>query len=560
MLALQVNPESAPLTPDEITRPHAAAIVRVARSYPVINATPDLASIVLDQRLLDAFAEGFFAIFHGLKAINVIGLESAGVPLLAAISLKAAGRGIAVGTAYVRRERHWRDTRALIQGALVDGPYIFVDDLIDTGLSAERVRALLAATGNRLIAVLAAVTTENPNAMTWADAYGIAIGALTRWQDIWPEIPPTRRQDHRTETQTRLPAATRIGIPTILSWRAPTPDNRYITPKSQLVIDTDTIFMGCDDNALHAFDSATLSHRWTFQTPTAARGLWSTPAVALASVFLGCMAGRAYRIDQATGALLWEVDLGSPCIGRAHIDEGLGFCFFPTHPHNPYYAGNIVAVDCHTGDVVWRIETHGAFRDFCFDFAKRRLYCATRTRDVYCIDASSGGVIWNKPAGETHAPPALTQDGNTLLVSDVTGVLYRLSAATGTVVDTLELGAHAVVAMLPLEDQLVVPLIDGRLLGLTPDGSAILSDLPTGGAFYCAPALVNSQIWIGNNASRLMVLDAQSWDLIATSFLPDRIVGGLASAGGLVYARTNEDHLYGLRLQSATFETLPSVM
>ena len=88
---------------------------------------------MLEPKWLDAYAEIFWEKYAHLYPFQVGGLETAGIPLVAAIVMKGVERGTPVNGFFMRKSRKREGLMKIIEGTLTNDPVILVDDLINTG-------------------------------------------------------------------------------------------------------------------------------------------------------------------------------------------------------------------------------------------------------------------------------------------------------------------------------------------------------------------------------------------------------------------------------------------
>ena len=104
------------------------------------------------------------------------------------------------------------------------------------------------------------------------------------------------------------------------------------------------IFVGSDDDKVHALDGSTGQAAWTFETQGKVHG---SPAVgADGTVYVGSEDGKLYALDGSTGAMLWEFQTGewvssSPAVGSD------GTVYVGSED------GKLYALDGATGAKVW---------------------------------------------------------------------------------------------------------------------------------------------------------------------------------------------------------------
>ena len=246
------------------------------------------------------------------------------------------------------------------------------------------------------------------------------------------------------------------------NWVATNSTSRYIAgPLS----DGDLILAPSSDSNLYAFDQqGTL--QWTF---TAQHELWSTPVVNKDTIYLAGMDHHVYALKRSTGEMLWQT-------------EDLGGAMADTPTFNPdgklyvgTYASELIALDAATGDVLWEVPAGGwiwsspLLRDGV-------LYYGSLAGEVFAVDAVSGSIKWRiQPAtGPNQAVvgrPALI--GTTLYYATQAGILYAVDVASGAPLWNKQLQGQILANLQVSGDTLLVaPMaVDPILLALDPSGN-----------------------------------------------------------------------------------------
>jgi len=224
-----------------------------------------------------------------------------------------------------------------------------------------------------------------------------------------------------------------------------TPDNLYITGATD-----STIYLSCID----------LQGNLVWKTPcggafsTNFPGSRSAPTVVDDKIYVGTGLGNLYCIDRASGEILWSVAsvdrFGGvmPRFGYSEAPAVDGDLVF-------WVAGgeeqNVVALDRHTGEVVWTHQGHGERPSYnsplLVRLPERTLLVTFTAYHFMGFDAATGALLWsheqeNTPpekrapgSGDTHANTAL-YDGEHLY--------YVAGDGNGTVKLTLSPGGTAI--------------------------------------------------------------------------------------------------------------------
>src|SRR5690606_31226923 len=108
---------------------------------------------------------------------------------------------------------------------------------------------------------------------------------------------------------------------------------------------------------LHGLDATTGALLWTYQGVDGRAGI-NAPVVSGDTVFVADYGGRAAALDAASGAVIWDVDVGevlfTPSLSADLVLYGTrGFMGGPGI--GPLGAGHLIALDRATGEERWRV-------------------------------------------------------------------------------------------------------------------------------------------------------------------------------------------------------------
>jgi orotate phosphoribosyltransferase len=137
----------------------------------------DLRGLFAKPDALEDLAAAFFAKFEPDASFGLAGMESAAIPLATALALEGRRRDKAVSVAYVRKERKTSGLGRNIEGDLGGGPVILVDDILNTGKSAEKARATLAQAGARLRCLFVVIDYRSPEGLAWRKQHRVEVHA-----------------------------------------------------------------------------------------------------------------------------------------------------------------------------------------------------------------------------------------------------------------------------------------------------------------------------------------------------------------------------------------------
>ena len=162
------------------------------------------------------------------------------------------------------------------------------------------------------------------------------------------------------------------------SWTYTTGSSVYSSP----AVANGTLYVGSDDGNIYALNATTGSSIWTYPTYGSVQ---SSPTVANGMIIVGSDDYNVYALS-LTGGSVWNYTTNgavesSPTIANGTVYVGS-------------VDGNLYALNESTGDEIWAITVHGAF-DSCPAVFDGIVYAGSVNGSIYALEASSGALIWN---------------------------------------------------------------------------------------------------------------------------------------------------------------------
>jgi outer membrane protein assembly factor BamB len=533
------------------------------------NWIADIKTLLLDPAFISDLAEFFLAHFAHLRTFNVAALELGAIPLAVAIAAAAHQQGLAVRPLVVRKSRNKKGLRRVIEGAPLDAPTVMVDDVLNTGSSAEVLAQKLRAAGLPPFALFVVLSFERSIAQAWCDQSGVPIIVLTTTRECgiqYNEPVPAASAPHRYIETAR--------------YTTPHAAFEHVCPKSAPVLTSAYVLFGADRGRVLCLDKTTAAHRWTFQTRNQRKGVWSTPTVYGNNVFFGGYDGIAYRLDINTGAVVWASQCADYIGGTIAVDDPSQLAIVGCEHDLDHARGSIAALDLASGDIRWRHGLRGYTHSPGFHADADLIIAGSNDGELVALSASTGRLLWSifleseikhRPvifnAARGGVGPVTTRasqgDLGTVEIStgqllvavpSCDGALYILDALTGERLRTIcaEAGIFA------------SPLVDSDIIIFTSaDQNVYRACITTGqveGRFdarariFSEPALINGRIVVGTNAAVMHELDPTSLNEIGRHVLSDRITSKVTHdpTTDLLYVHTGEDHLHILRPRNAS--------
>src|SRR6185436_914631 len=106
---------------------------------------------------------------------QVGGMETAGIPLVAAIVMKSLERGTPVNGFYIRKSRKRQGLLKYIEGTLTNEPVILVDDLINSGTSVNKQIAILRDAGMKVSEIFVLLAFREDAAYSFLEGLNIQL-------------------------------------------------------------------------------------------------------------------------------------------------------------------------------------------------------------------------------------------------------------------------------------------------------------------------------------------------------------------------------------------------
>lgn len=294
-----------------------------------------------------------------------------------------------------------------------------------------------------------------------------------------------------------------------------------------------TVFVGSADNYLYAVDQRTGQQKWKFQTTGPVN---SSPAVADETVYFTSFDGGFYAVEAATGTRKWRF---STEYERRFQAKGLhGFRprtqiipdTWDTFTSSPavfngrvYFGsgdGNIYALDAKTGLLQWKFETKDIVHASPA-IANNTVYIGSWDGSLYALDTETGAEKWRFKAGEDpinynqigFQSSPIVVDG-TIYVGCRDAHLYAIDAATGRKKWDYYTAKTWVSATPTVRDGLVY-INASRFYALDAKTGRLrftFDEPKTWGV--SSPIMAGEQIYIGGYNGRLYSLDPKSGKLI----------------------------------------------
>ena len=245
-------------------------------------------------------------------------------------------------------------------------------------------------------------------------------------------------------------------------------------------------------------------------------GVYQTPAVGRALVYIGAANGHLYALDKETGAIGetgWDRAVGrgpdlKPLIGGPALDPEQQVVAIGSEDGN-LYAFNAKTGDplpwspFRTGDKIWSTPV---IRDGV-------IYFGSHDRHVYAVSLKDGQALWRfATGGAVVARPLLFKD--IVVIGDFDKKLYGIDARTGSLRWQRPVeGQNWFWAGAVASDQVIfAPSMDGNVYALDGSGN-LLWKHPMGSPIVSTPVLVRRGLVVAGKNGKVSLLDPSAADL-----------------------------------------------
>lgn len=524
----------------------ASAGTRIVRSTPSGNSIEepwimDFRAIMLQPEYLNAYAELFWERYGDSLPFQVCGLETAGIPLVAAIVMKGVERGTPINGLFLRKSRKREGLMKAIEGTLTRDPVIIVDDLMNSGGSIYRQLDVLSDAGAHVTDAFAILAFRGPEAYHALRDKGVRIASMFSLTDIGLPLLPSVAPEIPTES-----------FRVVWKTAFPNPSFDYVVPKSGPVLDNSSVYVGSDEGVFYAIDKTTGRTRWryTIGGHPHGKGIFSTPVVHDGIVYFGAYDGDTYALRTADGSLLWK-NQDADWVGSSPVlAPDLGTLFIGFEHGLIRKRGSLAALSLKDGKTVWRDTTPALTHGTPLYIPDEAIVvCGSNDGIVYANDARTGMRRWSRAvSGEVKASLAYDKKRRLILFGSFDSSVYAVSARDGSIVFAVQTGGSIYSTPVLSDESAYIGSMDKRVYAIDLSSGKERASFSTNGRIFAHPALFDGSLWIGSNDGRLYEIDPRRMRLRSFFQASERFVGRVAfdDATRRIFATTVANELYCL--------------
>lgn len=505
------------------------AFVRSTEAEPIWGTTGtvplpwlfDLRAIMGEPAYLASYADAFWERHANVQTVQICGMETAGISLVAAILLRGAALGKDVNGLYLRKGRKKTGLLRIIEGTVRKNvPVIFVDDVINSGQSVRRALTILRDAQISVREVYTIIALRSPEAYSFLSDDHIHFRSLFTSADFDIPLKP--------HTEVVLPP-----YETVWKFASPQPNLRHVVPKSAPVIDDERIYFGSDNGTLWALNHNDGSVAWHYRVSKIPfrKGIFSTPAVHGARLFFGAYDGNVYALNTADGTEIWryrDADwVGSspalaPDLNLVFI--GLEYGLWRKH-------GGIAALSLDTGNEVWVMREMPEFTHCTPVYIRKEKIVVIGSNDgvIYAFRARDGKPVWTfRTGGALKTSLVYDEPRRQIVFGSFDGNVYALNARTGEQQWAFQTGEVLFSTPCICGDTVYMPCLDKRLYALSLSDGSKRWHVQANGRLFAMPVAALGSIWFGSNDGVLREIDPRTGVLKSQYQVSERITNAVA--------------------------------
>lgn len=503
----------------------------------------DFRALLLQAKWLDRYAELFWERYAHKLPFQVAGVETAGIPLVAAIVMKSVERGTPINGFYLRKSRKRVGLMKYIEGTPTNEPIVFVDDLVNSGQSIRKQVDILAREYKTVTDAFVILSLREDSAYAHFAERNISLARLFTLADFNLKPLPAS-----------VPETNHDAFETLWHFEAPHPSMHLVVQKSTPVLDEKYIYYGSDSGEFRALDQKSGALVWTFSVGKhpEGKGILSSPALHDGKVFFGAYDGGVYALECATGSLVWRNDDADWVGSSPAVAAELGVLFIGLEFGSWKRRGGIAAIDLYSGKTIWTAYhpslTHGSP---LYIKEENLVVVGSNNGYLFAYDATTGAQKWTfNTSGDIKMRPAYDPKRRAIACASMSGIIFSISAPNGSPIFAREFGAGIYSSPLVHEDTIYVASLDKHIYAISAATGANIWEYATSGRIFASPTITGSSIWIGSNDCRLYELDARSGRMRSFFQATERIVNAVAIQNDSIFVPTVANELYCIKKKS----------
>lgn len=495
----------------------------------------DIRNMLMRSEIMDDLSALFWSKFAKSGPIQIGCIETAGIPLMAALVAHAEKFGIEGCSGFFIRKSRKKDGLArMVEGEVAKGrKIILVDDIVNSGKSLARQVEVVESLGMKVNAIWTIMRFRDSDYYDYFTKKGIPMHSLFTLDDFKKTLGTENFKD-------KEPPPPRTSYTVLWKFAAKNPSYFYVVPKSDPAIDREKIYIGTDSGVFYALNQSDGKIVWSYKVGfhPKGKGIFSSPALWNETVFFGAYDGNVYALDTMTGKKKWiffEADWVGSSPALAH---DLGLLFIGLEFGLWKKRGGIVALDAKTGKKVWEYRmpnfTHSSP---LYIKEKKQVVVGSNDGVAYLFDAKNGDLVWKYETTQLQLQDfdtgfsdhdikeSFAYDTKRDLIAFGTsnGSLYVLDRKNGKeqFLFKAEFGIYS--TPLVYQNLLLVSSLDKYLYCFDLNTFKEKWRWHAGARIFASPVIIEGKIYIGTNTGRLTELETGTGHELSSLTFTERI-------------------------------------
>lgn len=513
---------------------------------PNIKWVMDFKGVTLNNRFLDLFCDEFgkMVLDNYKGPVQVAGMESGALPLLAALSVRFPGK---INNAfYFRKSRKKHDLAKQIEGFCAENlPIIIVDDILNSGSTTLKQIKILSDMGRIPAKVFTIVRFRDEQYYSEVFGSELDVESIFELNDFTKDLNIKNIEVEIKKDYQSLFNQYEVDWKLTLSKA-----NHYdVLPKSAPVADAERIYLGTDEGIFFAIDKETGKKIWEFKAHQSLtrKGIYSSPAMWRDYIYFGAYDGNVYCLDKHSGKSKWisfEGDFvgSSPCIANdlGIVYVGLEFGLFSKK-------GGVIALRADSGKVLWADRNISDFVHASPAYSSKYnlVVCGSNNGLLYAFDAKTGKRKWEfKTNGEIKYRAVFDEKRGLVAFGSFDGGLYVVRVQDGALYHKFEAQAGFYSTPIFEDGKIIIGSLDKMVYAFDVDNKTTIWTTETNGRIFSSAVIVNSLVYIGSNDGCLYILSLEKGEKISQIQLTERIVNSVIVEKESVFIPTHACELY----------------
>jgi outer membrane protein assembly factor BamB/orotate phosphoribosyltransferase/threonine dehydrogenase-like Zn-dependent dehydrogenase len=498
----------------------------------------DLRRAFLDPIALRQISRAILDRLPSGTSVQLAAMETAAIPLLTGLLVEGRARGAELSGIIVRKQRGPSGLERAIEGELSGDPVILIDDIINSGSSAEKACAALQRAGAKPDRLFVVTDYHSDKGLAWRQARGIRVDSLFKLSDFKLSLRPPR-------------VATLLREFSML-WHHRAAEEAQasdLTPESAPLIVGELLYFGTNGGSMRALQIDTGEPVWDHKCPEATgMGAWPSPAHHAGRIYFGACDGNVYCLDAASGKPIWQQALCDGVGSSALIVPENDQLYIGLQHAGPPFRGSVVGLSLGTGTKVWQHWLETGQEGPCAHWNGGDLVVfGTNDNDVRALDARTGELAWRfVTGGAVKSAPAIDETRGIAAVASQDGTIYVLSARDGSKVAEFPTGNVCYATPLIVEDRMFCGSGDRHIHVIDLEKMALIKMIDCGARIYSSPRLIAGSVVFGTSGGVVREIDPSSLQTTGKVDVPDAVTSAIAAVpdGTRIFVQSGMDEIY----------------